>query len=79
MVTRFVIDFDRTARNFARLCVSVFIIAFDLKFTSVGWRHKNKTVIPMILGEHWTNRLRADELGLTLYSLCVGLNNKEQA
>lgn len=70
MITRFVIKFNRGARNFVYVC----IIAFDLKFTSVCGRHKNKPVIPSILGEH---RLRADQQGLTLYSLCVGFNKKE--
>lgn len=56
-------------------CVCVNIIAFDLKFMSVCGRHKNKYVIPSILDEH---RLRADQLGLTLYSLCAGFNNKKK-
>lgn len=56
-------------------CVCVNIIAFDLKLMSVRGRHKNKTVIPSILDEH---RLRADQLGLTLYSLCAGFNNNKK-
>lgn len=71
MITRFVITFNCDAR-LTGVCVC--IIAFYLKFTSVFGRHKNKPVIPSILGEP---RLRADRLGLTLYSLCAGFNNNK--
>lgn len=71
MVTRFVIKWNHGARNFVCVC----IIAFDLKFASVCGRHKNKTVIPSIHGKH---RLRDDQLGLTLYSLCAVLIIKKR-